>query len=122
MKTVTDELLDEVARRLAAIYDPEEIILFGSHAWGTPHEDSDLDLMVIVAESLDRPRDRSMKGRKALSELRFPCDLLVKTRSEFDYYATVRSSLNYKILHEGKVIYEARASGSRRSLAHEGRA
>ena len=122
MKTVTDELLDEVARRLAAIYDPEEIILFGSHAWGSPHEDSDLDLMVIVAESLDRPRDRSMKGRESLSELHFPCDLLVKTRSEFDYYATVRSSLNYKILHEGKVLYGARASGSLRSLAHEGRA
>ncbi len=121
MKIVTDELLDEVARRLAAVYDPEEIILFGSHAWGSPHDDSDLDLMVIVAESLERPRDRSTKGRQALSDLRFPCDLLVKTRSEFNYYAGVRSSLNYKIVQEGKVIYEARPSESRRSLAREGR-
>jgi uncharacterized protein len=121
MKTVTDELLDEIARRLVAIYDPEEIILFGSHAWGSPDEDSDLDLMVIVGGSLDRPRARSLKGRKALSDLRFSCDLLVKTRSEFEYFANVRSSLSFKILQEGKVIYGPRPQEAGRTVAFEGR-
>ena len=29
-------------------FNPEKIILFGSHAWGTPNDDSDVDLLVIL--------------------------------------------------------------------------
>src|SRR5438309_8782123 len=35
------------ARRIAERFQPEKIILFGSYAYGTPHEESDVDLMVI---------------------------------------------------------------------------
>ena len=40
-------------------FDPEQIILFGSHAWGTPSEDSDIDLLVIVPDSDARPTQRA---------------------------------------------------------------
>ena len=46
MKIVSDELLHEMTRRLVAEFQPEQVILFGSHAWGTPNEDSDVDLLV----------------------------------------------------------------------------
>ena len=36
------------ARQIAEMFHPEKIILFGSRAYGTPHEDSDVDLMVIM--------------------------------------------------------------------------
>jgi Polymerase beta, Nucleotidyltransferase len=36
-----------------------EIYLFGSHAWGTPHDDSDVDIMVIVSESSEPPIKRT---------------------------------------------------------------
>jgi len=39
MKTVPPELLAEITRRLVAEFQPEQIILFGSHAWGTPNEE-----------------------------------------------------------------------------------
>jgi len=29
-------------------FQPDSIILFGSYAYGTPNEDSDMDLMVIM--------------------------------------------------------------------------
>ncbi len=45
MKAVSHELLAEMTRRLVAEFQPEQIILFGSHAWGTPNEDSDVDLL-----------------------------------------------------------------------------
>jgi predicted nucleotidyltransferase len=35
------------ARRVAERFQPEKIILFGSHAYGTPHADSDVDILVI---------------------------------------------------------------------------
>ena len=56
MQTIDQELLDEVVDRLAVEFDPEQIILFGSHAWGTPSEDSDIDLLVVVPRSEERPR------------------------------------------------------------------
>ena len=36
------------ARRVAERFQPEKIILFGSHAYGTPHADSDVDIPVIM--------------------------------------------------------------------------
>jgi predicted nucleotidyltransferase len=35
-------------RQIAAQFDPERIILFGSHAYGTPNADSDVDLLVVM--------------------------------------------------------------------------
>jgi predicted nucleotidyltransferase len=36
------------ARSIAEEFHPDKIILFGSHAYGTPHEDSDMDLLVVM--------------------------------------------------------------------------
>ena len=35
-------------RAVAKRFDPDKIILFGSYAYGTPHEDSDVDILVII--------------------------------------------------------------------------
>ena len=48
MKAAYEDLLQAATQRLVAEFQPEEIYLFGSHAWGTPGQDSDIDLMVIV--------------------------------------------------------------------------
>jgi len=40
MKTIPVELLQEITRRLVAEFEPEQIILFDSHAWGIPGDDS----------------------------------------------------------------------------------
>lgn len=50
MQTVSQELLEEVVRRLVDQFQPEELILFGSYAWGTPTEGSDVGLLVIVSD------------------------------------------------------------------------
>ena len=38
------------ARQVAAQFHPEKIILFGSHAYGQPHEGSDVDILVIMPD------------------------------------------------------------------------
>jgi predicted nucleotidyltransferase len=50
VRAIDQNLLDEVASRLVKELHPESIWLFGSHAWGTPDEGSDLDLFVVVPE------------------------------------------------------------------------
>ena len=40
--------VEELSRRIAEEFNPERIILFGSHAYGTPKEYSDVDLLVIM--------------------------------------------------------------------------
>src|SRR6266568_7646429 len=36
------------ARQVAERFQPDTIVLFGSHAYGTPHADSEVDRLVIM--------------------------------------------------------------------------
>ena len=98
-------ILDEMVRRLVAEFQPDRIILFGSHAWGEPTEDSDVDLFVIVPESDERPISRNQRAHQCLSGVGVPKDILVTTRAEADRYRLVRASLEYKVFNEGRVLY-----------------
>lgn len=40
--------INELTERIVREFDPERVILFGSHAYGTPREYSDVDLLVIM--------------------------------------------------------------------------
>jgi len=48
MAKLDEALLNEMTKRLVQTFHPDKVILFGSHAWGTPSEASDIDLYVIV--------------------------------------------------------------------------
>ncbi|MFN9942773.1 MAG: nucleotidyltransferase domain-containing protein, partial [bacterium] len=43
-KIITGDLLDDITQRLVSALNPEQVILFGSYAYGEPTEDSDVDL------------------------------------------------------------------------------
>ena len=105
MRTISDELLRELTRRLVTELQPEQIILFGSHAWGTPDEDSDIDLLVIVPTSDLSPAQRATRAYRSLRGLLAPVDVLVKTRAEVERYRHVRASLESEILERGRVLY-----------------
>ncbi|HUU43585.1 MAG TPA: nucleotidyltransferase domain-containing protein [Planctomycetota bacterium] len=108
MKRVDETTLKEIVRRLVAEFSPEAVILFGSHAWGTPGEDSDLDLLVIVSESDEIATARATRGHLAVGEIMVPMDILVKTREEVERYRPVYASLTRRIMDEGKVLYGRR--------------
>jgi predicted nucleotidyltransferase len=120
MPTIPEPLLDDLVRRLAAEFDPEQIILFGSHAWGTPSEDSDLDLLVIVSQSDARPSRRAVRAHRCLRGLLVPMDVIVRTREEMDRFGRVPASLEAEILERGKVLYGRGEAGTGPGLAHQG--
>jgi predicted nucleotidyltransferase len=43
-----DRHIDTAVSRLPAALSPVAIYLYGSHAYGTPHPGSDIDLLVVV--------------------------------------------------------------------------
>src|SRR5947208_726736 len=67
------------ARQVAERFHPEKIILFGSHAYGTPHADSDVDILVIMPAR--NRHDQAYKIRDCVSAP-FPMDLVVRTPAE----------------------------------------
>ena len=105
MKIIPQDLLQEAVRRLVAEFDPEEIYLFGSHAWGTPTEDSDIDLLIIVSASRERSIHRIRRAHRCLSDLDFSKDVFVLTRQEFERYQHLPVSIQYEILRRGKKLY-----------------
>ncbi len=109
MKTLDPKLLDEIVRRLVDEFDPEQIYLFGSHAWGTPHEDSDVDLCVVVRESDETESQRMFRAQRSLGKLLAPIDVLVKTRSQIEHLGGTRSTMEYEATAEGRLVYDCKA-------------
>ena len=105
MKTITKDLLETVTQRLVAEFQPEQVWLFGSHAWGTPTDDSDVDLMVVVRASDESPIRRSQRAHGCLRGLRMPKDVIVPTRAQVDRYKHLRASLFHQVLAHGRKLY-----------------
>ena len=105
MKAAYEDLLQTATQRLVAEFQPEEIYLFGSHAWGTPGQDSDIDLMVIVPQSDERPIRRDQRAQKCLGRLPVAADVLVRTRGEVNRYKHLRASLFHQVLNQGRKLY-----------------
>jgi uncharacterized protein len=104
---MTRTLLDEVTNRLTTVYQPKAIYLFGSQAWGRPDQQSDLDVLIVVNSSDEKPYIRPRKGLASLNGLKIAKDLIVYTTEEFEALASDVSSLCHKIKIEGVKLYEA---------------
>jgi len=105
MKQLTTELLEQITQKLVATLNPEQIILFGSYAYGEPNEDSDIDLLVIVSHSNEPRYRRSRQAYKVLRGIGTPTDVIIMTREEVNNKVNVRSSLINRVIHDGKVLY-----------------
>lgn len=107
MNPITPEIIAEATRRITLELDPEEIIMFGSYAWGAPNKYSDLDLCVIVSDGIPgfNRIEWGVRGINAVNDLMIDVDVMVKTRSEIETFKTVPASLTRKIVEEGKIVY-----------------
>ena len=102
---VTQSQIDEIIRILVSECQPDKIILFGSYASGFPHEDSDVDL--IVVQDSDQPiQSRGFEIRMALLGTRIPIDLMVFTNSEFEKECGNSTSFLNSAMKNAKVMYE----------------
>ncbi len=112
MKTIFDEYLPQLINSLSQ-FDPMKIIVFGSYATQNVHEDSDLDLLIVlninkIPSSYEEKLLLKSQIRKAIRPInrQIPIDLLVYTLPEYNTIINDMSSFLREIHETGKVIYE----------------
>lgn len=98
-------LIRRVTQQIVTGFRRKKIVLFGSHAYGRPGWDSDVDLLVVM-ESKKRPVDRAIEVSKSLRFYPFPMDMLVRTPQEVRHRLRMGDYFFDKILKKGKVLYE----------------
>lgn len=94
------------SQAVARAFHPEKIILFGSHAYGTPTADSDVDLLVIMSRTRERGQRMSVRIRHAVPR-EFPLDLLVRTPAEVARRLRWGDFFLREVMERGEVLYEA---------------
>ncbi len=91
------------ARQVAERFHPDKIILFGSHAYGTPHADSDVDILVIMPAR--NQIDQACRIDDAVDPP-FPLDLIVRTPKNVAWRLADGESFLREVMSKGKVLYE----------------
>jgi len=109
---LTVEMKNRVLEKLKSV-EPLKVILFGSHAYGTPDASSDIDLLVVTRDEF-MPKTFSDKMAvyltvaEALSEIEkeVPIDLIVHTKAMHAKFIAMDGMFCRKILSQGDILYE----------------
>ncbi len=105
MATTFDQTLqDELIRRVRDVVEPVRVILFGSAARGEMHENSDIDVLVVIDEDL-KCRDITGDIYRKLIGYSLPVDVIVATEDDLTRYGDNFSLVYYPALREGRDIY-----------------
>ncbi len=91
------------ARLVAEKFRPQRIILFGSYAYGKPHKDSDVDMLVVMPAR--NQIDQAIKIQLAV-DAPFPLDLIVRTPHNLRWRLKEGDWFLREIVTHGKVLYE----------------
>jgi len=100
-----DETIRTMLRRIIAEFDPLRVLLFGSRARGEAHAGSDVDLLIVLPEVLDKRR-QAVQARRCLSDLAIPKDVVITSPEEIARRGGQIGSVLRSALREGKVLYE----------------
>ena len=102
---LTRRLLRQITDRIVQEFGPRKVVLFGSHAYGTPGIYSDVDLLVIMDS--DEPMAKRMSKVAAAAHVPFlPMDVLVYTPDEIEDRLVKKDFFVDEILAKGEVLYE----------------
>lgn len=113
-RAATASGIERVVGQIVAGWRPEKIILFGSHAYGIPDENSDVDLLVIM-----KTPERLLRVAAEIAagiDHPFPLDIVVRTPDEVAACVRAGDSFIGTVMARGTVLYEAGNAG----LGHEG--
>jgi predicted nucleotidyltransferase len=101
---VAGEKIEEMVRRIVEAARPERVILFGSRATGRPRADSDVDLLVVVADA-GNTRAVAVRLYRLLAGVGIPKDIVVVNAGDFHRLKDVPGTLVRTAWREGRVLY-----------------
>ena len=98
--------LDKLRELIVNAIPVEQIYLFGSFAYGTPHKDSDLDLYVVLKDEVEtRELDAEVKILNAIGKAKTrPVDIIANKKSKY-LRLTTGPTMERKIAREGIKIH-----------------
>lgn len=102
------DAIAEMVRRIVSRFNPDKIILFGSHARGEAGPDSDVDLLVVMPVHGSK-RQKAIEIDGALADRRIPLDLIVVRPEEFERARDQIGSVLRPAALEGRVLYDRAA-------------
>jgi predicted nucleotidyltransferase len=102
----TDKKLNSIKEAVLKYVSAKYIYLFGSHAYGTPNEDSDIDIFIVTPDDVNNFSELYTKIIGDLSDKRiFFIDLLLSNETVFN--TRKEKNIFEKIIYQkGKIIYE----------------
>lgn len=103
---ISKKKIQEITDILAATYQPKMIYLFGSYAWGTPTQDSDIDFLIVVDSNFENNFESRRKGNRALAGKDIAIDFMFIEQNMFSKRAEHVSSLEFKVKKEGIIVYD----------------
>jgi predicted nucleotidyltransferase len=96
------------ARCIARAVQPEKVILFGSHAYGKPTADSDVDFLIVDSRANTRHRrfEMAIQASRALDPRPFPVDILVRSPRQIRFRVANGDFFLREVMSRGRVLYE----------------
>src|SRR5690349_9026849 len=94
----------EMVRRIVERFHPDRIVLFGSHARGTPGPYSDVDLLVVMQPHGSKRR-RAVEIYGLLAGMGVSKDVIVVTPEEFEAYRDAPGAVIRTAWQEGKILH-----------------
>ncbi len=102
-KLIPRAVIRDFARQIAELFNPEKIILFGSYAYGKPHKDSDVDMLVVMPAYNEI--NQSVRIVKKIAH-HFPLDLIVRAPKNMRWRLQEGDWFLREIVSKGKVLHE----------------
>jgi len=93
-----------LAKIIVEKFNPEEIILFGSHAYGKPQAWSDVDLLVVM-ETPKGEVKTIIEISDSLPPLPFGVDIIARSRATIDRRKKAGDFFLREITKKGKALY-----------------
>ena len=94
--------------QVVARFQPEKVILFGSHAYGRPNADSDVDLLVVMPAYDEINQSIRIENRL---EAPFLLDLIVRTPKNLAYRLKWNDWFMREVVEKGIVLHDANDPG-----------
>lgn len=104
-ESIPQEAILDVVDQIATQFQPKQIILFGSYAYGHPHQTSDVDLLVVMNTPL-RETAQAVRICQAL-ECNFGVDLIVRTPATLTQRLGWGDFFLHEIINKGHILYES---------------
>ena len=103
--TVTLLGIQKIVRQIVDCFHPQQVILFGSYAYGTPTEDSDVDLLVVMPTE-ENPLYLAARISASVDHP-FPLDILVIRPSDLLVALQEKNIFETEVMNKGVILYEA---------------